>query len=194
MAPTVASPAVIDPIVTPNAVSGAAVSAAAVTAPVVTGLLRFVAISLAAVSIAACASPTSVIEIPPCADRVDVTGQASRMSPTRLEFDHTLDPPLAKSVITFQAGSDVRTVEAVSSQPEPVRAFVGGVAGVAGAILFSTGMRSRAAGATRFAQDELIEVVAGASLMTVGVAAVLTGWHPPYRYTSFPEACPAAGP
>jgi hypothetical protein len=147
---------------------------------------------------AGCATPTTTIAIPPCADRVEVVGQASRQSPHRFELDHSLDLPWTKSVVTFQQApggqegqAERRSVELVSTQPEPVRLFVGAVAGVGAGLLFASAAYELSAGATLAQERPFYQTLGGVGLGAVAAAALFTGWHPVQKYVDFPGACPA---
>lgn len=157
--------------------------------PRFTAVVSLAVLALATHVAAGCATPTSVIEIPACADRVEVVGQASRLAPQRFELDHTFELPLTKSVVTFQAGSEVKTVELVATQPDPFRLFAGALAGVAGGLLLASASHDLANGHTLDEDQPFYEALGGGALVAVGAFGVLTGWHPPQRYVSFPEAC-----
>jgi hypothetical protein len=54
----------------------------------------------------ACATPKTVIEIPPCADRVEVSGQADRLSSQRFELDDTFDFAFTKTELKLETTGD----------------------------------------------------------------------------------------
>ena len=146
--------------------------------------------SLALPCLLACATAKSVIEIPPCADRVEIQGQAQRLSPTRFELDHTFDLMLSKTQLSFQTAGGVKDFVVQSTQPEPVRLFLGLGAGVIGGLLFGSAAYDLSQG-----QDPLYPSLWGTGLVAVGTAVAVTGWHPPQSYITFSSACPddAAG-
>lgn len=131
-----------------------------------------------------------MIEIPPCADRVEIQGQAQRLSPTRFELDHSFDFMLSRTQLSFRAGGDVRDLFVASTQPDPLRLFFGIGAGVVGGLLLLNG-------ADGLSQDQDIlearpwyATIGGALLLAAGTATAVTGWHPPQRYLTWPDACP----
>lgn len=144
---------------------------------------------LLSVLASSCATPTTVLEIPSCADRVEVSGQASRTSKTRFELDHSFDLPLMTAEISFQAGKKVETVRLVDNTPDPLRFFFGAGATVLGAVLLGAASYEVGNGASVLADRPFYEGIGGTALVGVGVTALLTGWHPQQRYVSFPDAC-----
>src|SRR5262245_2273446 len=94
--------------------------------------LLCVAVVLVVVVLAAsaCASPRSVVRLPPCADRVELEGQHRRLSARTIELDHTFDLPFSKTELTFTRTGDAggsrgatRRFVLENDQPEPIRSF-----------------------------------------------------------------------
>lgn len=150
--------------------------------------------SLAAIfPLLACATPTSVIEIPPCADRVELEGQAERLSNNRFELDHTFDFAFSRTQLSFQAGGRVRDFVIPNNQPDPLRLFVGVGSGVVGALLLGTAVYDVTSGA-QVGDRPFYLTLSGTGLMALGAGAAVTGWHPQRRVTTFPGACDGAAP
>lgn len=131
-----------------------------------------------------CATPRSVIEIPSCADRVEMTGQADRTAPTRFELDHTFDLMLTRTQLSFQRNGKVHTFVVEANQPDPVRLFFGVGAAAGGGLLLWNASVDVSNG-----RDPTLSALGGASLVGLGVAGAVTGWHPAQSYITFPGAC-----
>jgi hypothetical protein len=151
--------------------------------------VALIMVSVALPSSLGCTTAKSVIEIPPCADRVEIQGQAQRLSPTRFELDHTLDLMFSRTELSFRAGGDVRELVIESTQPNPLRLFFGIGTGAVGGLLLLSGADGLLQG-----QDDVDSVwyrtLGGAALLAVGTATALTGWHPPQSTITLPNACP----
>lgn len=141
---------------------------------------------------ASCATTKSVIEIPPCADRVEIQGQAQRLSPTRFELDHTFDLMLSRTQLSLQANGAVNEFTIESTQPEPLRLFVGVGAVVIGGLLLGSASYDLARGQALLDERPFYTSLWGSGLLVVGTAAAITGWHPAQSYITFPGACPDA--
>lgn len=136
-----------------------------------------------------CATQKSVIEIPSCADRVEIEGQAERLSKTRFELDHSFDLAFSRTRLAFEQGGQVRELTVDNNQPDPLRLFAGAGAGVLGVLLLGSAAYDVSNGVDPFAQRPLLSTIGGAGLIGLGAAAALTGWHPARRYVTFPGAC-----
>ena len=151
-----------------------------------------------------CESPRSVIELPPCATRMEVEGQATRLSTRRFELDHTFDLPFSRTLIQVSRAAPAsptssavatREYEIVDSQPDALRFFTGAAAGVVGALLLAGAgydvlVQGRAIGEAQ----PFYESVWGAGLVSLGVLGMGTGWHPPRRVFVIPADSCAASP
>ena len=137
-----------------------------------------------------------MIEIPACADRVEITGQAQRLAPigseaARFELDHTFDLMFTRTQLSFQGGGGVETFVVESNQPDPLRMFLGIGAVVGGALIAGSAANDVAGGAHPLADRPLALGIAGGALIATGAAAAMTGWRPSRSYVTFPEsACP----
>jgi hypothetical protein len=135
-------------------------------------------------------TPRSVIEIPECADRVEMTGQGERAGNNRFELDHTFDLMLTRTQLSFQADGKVQTFVVESNQPDPLRLFFGIGAVVGGALLVgNASYEVSERGADPYAPVPLWSTIGGSGLIGLGVAAAVTGWHPAQSYVTFPGAC-----
>ncbi len=139
-----------------------------------------------------CASPKTVVEIPPCADRVDVTGQAQRLGPRRFELDHTFDLVLTKSELTFEGRGGTETLVLVNDRPDALRAVVAaGLAGVGALLLGSAWWEVNVAGRSPLEAQPFYQALGGAGFTGVGVLLGITGWHPARSYVQWEGPCPA---
>lgn len=137
-----------------------------------------------------CATPRSVIEIPECADRVEMTGQADRVGNNRFELDHTFDLMLTRTQLSFQSNGKVQTFVVESNQPDPLRLFFGIGAAVGGALLVANASYEVTENAVDpYSAVPLWSTVGGSSLIALGTAMAITGWHPGQSYITFPDAC-----
>jgi hypothetical protein len=138
-----------------------------------------------------CMTPRSVIEIPPCADRVEMTGQVDRMGNNRFELDHTFDLMLTRTQLSFQSNGKVQTFVVESNQPDPLRLFFGIGAVVGGALLVgNASYEVSERGADPYAAVPFWSTIGGTSLIVLGIGGAVTGWHPGQSYITFPDACP----
>ncbi|HEY4220317.1 MAG TPA: hypothetical protein VGO62_03225 [Myxococcota bacterium] len=155
----------------------------------------FALVVVVAVALASgCLTPKSYIEIPACANRVEVEGEATRLSTTRFELDHTFDLPFSKTEIELQdpSGGAPRDFEIVDSQPDALRAFLGAAVGVVGGLLLvSAAYNVGVEGAKISDAIPFYETIWGGGMVVVGTAGVITGWHPARRTFAFPDdVCP----
>lgn len=148
---------------------------------------------LALVVACSCATAKTVIEIPPCADRVEVAGQAARIGPQRFELDHTFDWMLSKTEVVFRSNGNEQSLWLESNQPDPLRLFfgVGGV--VVGGLLLSSAAYDLSNDAVLFDERPFYATLFGSGFVILGAGAAMTGWHPQQSYVTFPNACPRAG-
>ena len=153
--------------------------------------MRALLFAVSAVLCNGCMTPRSVIEIPECADRVEMTGQAERLGAHRFELDHTFDLMLTRTQLSFQSNGKVETFVVESNQPDPLRLFFGIGAVVGGALLVgNASYEVSERGADPYAAVPLWSTIGGASLVALGIGAAVTGWHPGQGYITFPGACP----
>ena len=144
--------------------------------------------------LAGCETPKSFIEVPSCADKVALEGQATRLSSTRFQLDHTFDLPFSRTVVDFAGpkGASEHRYEIVDSEPDVVRMFVGGAAGVVGALLIGSALYDVANGRDFFQERPFYETVWGSGLVGVALVGIGTGWHPPQQALVIPDdVCPA---
>lgn len=150
------------------------------------------ALLVVALALAGCATPRTVVEVPPCADKVDVSGQAQRVGPRRFELDHTFDLVFTTSELTFKGRGETQTLVLANDRPDPVRAVVGTGIGVLGAVLLGTAWWDVTAnGRELFEERPFYEATWGAGMLAVGGLAVATGWHPARSYVEWEGVCPA---
>jgi hypothetical protein len=152
--------------------------------------------ALIVLAVAGACATSSVIEIPPCADRVETGGQAERLSARRFRLDHTFDLPLSRTVVSFRAGKSVRSFDVVNTQPDALRFFVGAGVDVLGAVLIADALLQAQDGrpATTFYESPELLSGVGSLLLIGGTAAMFTGWHPPQELITFPDVCPEEDP
>lgn len=135
-------------------------------------------------------TPRSVIEIPECADRVEMTGQADRVGNNRFELDHTFDLMLTRTQLSFQSNGKVETFVVESNQPDPLRLFFGIGAVVGGALLVgNASYEVTERNVDPYSPVPFWSTIGGTSLIALGIGAAVTGWHPGQSYITFPGAC-----
>ncbi len=139
-----------------------------------------------------CETTRSTIEIPACADRVEVEGQATELSSHRFELDHTFDLPFSRTRLQFTDGaSPARTFDVTATQPDPLRLFFGAAVGVVGGLLVGSAVYDVANGRGIFEERPFYETLWGSGLVGLGLVGISTGWHPPRQEFSFPDdVCP----
>lgn len=143
--------------------------------------MRVAAASLIASLLCGCASPTSVLTVPPCTRKVEIEGQHGRRDATTLVFDHTFDLPFSRTkVVVERPGGVKEEIEIVNSEPDYVRLFVGGALVVIGGVLFTSAGIDAARGRSLLEERPLTSVLWGGAAASIGVAAAATGWHPPH--------------
>lgn len=155
------------------------------------------ALVVATLATAACATPKTIIEVPPCADKVEISGQAQRLAPRRFELDHTFDLAFTRTELSFQGKDGTQTLVLDNDQPDPVRAVVGAGVTVLGAILLGTAVWDVTANERSLLEERpFYEAVWGAGMLGVGSLALGTGWHPDRSYVEWQGVCPvgAAAP
>ena len=156
------------------------------------GLVIAALAALSTLAAVGCATPKTVVEVPPCADRVDISGQAQRLAPRRFELDHTFDLVFTKSELTFKGRGEPQTLTLENDRPDPVRAVVGAGLTVAGVLLAGTAWWDvTAGGRDPFEERPFYEALWGAGMIGVGALALSTGWHPDRSYVEWEGACPA---
>ena len=165
-----------------------------VVVPVV--VVAVVVVCGAAAVLAGCETPKSYVEIPACADRVELEGQATRLSSKRFELDHTFDLPFSRTVVAFQGLDQAEhRYDVVSSQPDTVRLLLGAASGIVGGLLLASATYDVAVGGRAFFTERpFYQTVVGGGLATLGVLGMSTGWHPPARAFFFPDDVCAAKP
>lgn len=149
------------------------------------------ALAAAAVAALGCATPKTIIEVPPCADKVEIAGQAQRLAPHRFELDHTFDFVFTKTELTFQGRDGKETLVLDNSQPDALRAVVGAGVTVLGALLLGTAWWDVTSGGRSITEERpFYEALWGGGMLAVGGLAIATGWHPDRRYFEWEGACP----
>lgn len=139
-----------------------------------------------------CATPRTVVEVPPCADRIDVTGQARRVGARRLELDHTFDLAMTKTELVFKGRGEAQTLVLDNDRPDALRTVVGAGGAALGALLLGASWWEVTAGGRTFAEaGPFYEAVWGGGLMAVSTLVVATGWHPARSYVEWQGVCPA---
>ncbi len=147
---------------------------------------------VAALAALGCASPKTIIEIPPCADHVDITGQAQRLGPRRFELDHSLDLMLTTTELSFKGRGGEEAMELVNDRPDAVRAVVGaGLAGLGAVLLGGAWWEVDAAGGSLGEARPFYQALGGGTMAAIGVVVGITGWHPARSYVQWEGACPA---
>ena len=144
-----------------------------------------------AMAAAGCATPKTIIEVPPCADKVEISGQAQRLAPRRFELDHTFDLVFTKTALHYQGKDGTQTLVLDNSQPDPLRAVVGTGVTVLGALLLGTAVWDVTAGGRSIVEERpFYEALWGTGMLTFGTLAITTGWHPDRRYVEWEGVCP----
>jgi len=155
------------------------------------------ALIVASLATVACATPKTIIEVPPCADKVEISGQARRLAPRRMELDHTFDLVFTRTELSFQGRDGTQTLVLDHDQPDPVRAVVGAGVTVLGALLLGTAVWDVTANERNLLEERpFYEAVWGTGMLAVGGLALGTGWHPDRSYVEWQGVCPvgAAAP
>lgn len=150
-----------------------------------------------ALALAGCATPKTIIEVPPCADKVEIEGQARRVAPQRFELDHTFDFVFTSTELTFEGRDGKQTLVLDNRQPDPVRAVVGTGVLVLGSLLLGTAAWDVSAGGRSILEERpFYEALWGGGMITVGTLALTTGWHPDRAFVEWQGVCPvgAAAP
>lgn len=139
-----------------------------------------------------CAPPTTVIVIPPCADHVDITGQARRLGPHRFELDHSLDLAFTKTELSFKGRGGEDALVLVNDRPGALRSVAGaGLAGL-GALLLGSAWLEVSAGQSSLGDARpFYQAIGGGAFVALGVLVGVTGWHPEREYVEWQGACPA---
>jgi hypothetical protein len=151
--------------------------------------MRFVVVVV--VGLSACATPKTLVEVPSCADRVEVQGQAERLSSRRFELDHTFDFVGTKTELSFEReGGGVERFEVWNSQPDPVRLLVStGITVVGGLLIASAIYDVRVLNRDLFDERPFYESLWGGGMIAVGALGITTGWHPDRKVIRFEGAC-----
>lgn len=157
-----------------------------------TSALLAASVLMAVLAGVGCATPRTIVEVPPCADRVDLSGQAQRVGPRRFELDHTFDFVFTKSELTFEGRGEPRTLVLDNDRPDPVRVVVGTGIVMLGAVLLGTAWWDVSAnGRDPLEARPFYETTWGVGMLAVGGLAVATGWHPASSLVEWQGACPA---
>lgn len=117
--------------------------------------------------------------MPPCADRITVSGQHARASQSTLILDHTYDLPFTQTAITIE-DPEGRTQEIVvtNSVPDVWRLIGAGFLGATGGVLLARYSLDVMEGGDSLRGGWFWALPVG--LVATGMAAgmALTGWHP----------------
>lgn len=143
---------------------------------------------------AACVGPRTMVRVPDCVERIEVTGEHHRMSETELIFSHGLDLPFTRTEITVEHGDGSREVITLTNTyPDLLRLLGSGLVGALSAAAIGLYTYQVALGGEQpFLGPTFWALPLGVGGGLVALAIASTGWHPS-EDTVVPARCAEAG-
>ena len=144
---------------------------------------------------AGCVGPRTMVRVPDCVERIEVTGEHHRVSEGELIFSHGLDLPLTRTEITVEHTDGSREVIVLTNaRPDLLRLLGAGIVGALsaasiGLYAYQVGL----AGEQPFLGNTFWALPLGVGGGLVALAIASTGWHPgedtvvPARCAEVPE-------